>query len=744
MATDSGYNNQKKKGTAQFETVQSLGSSKYGKSVASMSLYDKGAEAAIVSVVEILGRDGQVEFWEIEFTAHTAIVGDVFKTGGFEFEIVQIVNANKFRILPVSETIPAAAQLAKVKGWVTSKSTSDGDIAITFDSAPALYEYNGVDQVVTQDTTNPSNNRALPAAAFIIKDGVQVPVRKDTVTPANTVGMPVELVAASGTPINITAGDLNISTSSTNDSMAIGDVAGNKVEVIVNTTGSQSLSVIDEDNIFQTTAINTKLNEVKTKQDTGNVSLNSIDSKTPTVGQKLMAASTPIVIASDQSAIPVTGSFSIPGVSTEAKQDTGNSSLSSIDGKFTTLNAKDFATSAKQDTGNSSLSSIDGKFTTLNAKDFSTSAKQDTGNTSLSSIDGKLQNNGLLDSANSTATPLGANAVFTGTWTDITNYNSIALGVRTDQNSANDGLVAQYSTDGITVHHTHLYNIVANQGIGFNLVGEFKYFRISYTNGAIAQTSFVLQSILKTNPLFPSQYRLTNPLTDQTQATVSRSLIFGKTTGGGGGYIDVKVNPSGALAVEAAVTGSVSVSNFPATQPISAASLPLPSGASTLGEQQTQSTRIGDLTETAPATDTASSGLNGRLQRIAQRLTSLIALFPSSIGQKASSDSLSVVLASDSAPVITSGTITQIQATVGLTAVRATVSGSAPSATRKKLMIKPSKNNTGSIYFGSSAVTTASGMEIIGPDRLEFDLASFDFYLISDTAGQVVEIVEIN
>lgn len=34
---------------------------------------------------------------------------------------------------------------------------------------------------------------------------------------------------------------------------------------------------------------------------------------------------------------------------------------------------------------------------------------------------------------------------------------------------------------------------------------------------------------------------------------------------------------------------------------------------------------LGPLAETAPATDTASSGLNGRLQRIAQRLTSLIA-----------------------------------------------------------------------------------------------------------------------
>ena len=42
----------------------------------------------------------------------------------------------------------------------------------------------------------------------------------------------------------------------------------------------------------------------------------------------------------------------------------------------------------------------------------------------------------------------------------------------------------------------------------------------------------------------------------------------------------------------------------------------------------TDGTVIGIVTETAPTTDTASSGLNGRLQRIAQRLTSAIALLP--------------------------------------------------------------------------------------------------------------------
>ena len=62
-------------------------------------------------------------------------------------------------------------------------------------------------------------------------------------------------------------------------------------------------------------------------------------------------------------------------------------------------------------------------------------------------------------------------------------------------------------------------------------------------------------------------------------------------------------------------------------------------------------TKLGALTETAPATDTASSGLNGRLQRIAQRITSLIALVPVSLGQKTMANSFAVTLASDQSPL---------------------------------------------------------------------------------------------
>lgn len=92
---------------------------------------------------------------------------------------------------------------------------------------------------------------------------------------------------------------------------------------------------------------------------------------------------------------------------------------------------------------------------------------------------------------------------------------------------------------------------------------------------------------------------------------------------------------------------AVPVDGSGVTQPVSAVALPLPSGAATSAKQDDSMTLIGAVTESAPASDTDSSGLNGRLQRIAQRLTSLIAQLPSALGVQAKSNSLSVAQASE-------------------------------------------------------------------------------------------------
>ncbi len=65
-------------------------------------------------------------------------------------------------------------------------------------------------------------------------------------------------------------------------------------------------------------------------------------------------------------------------------------------------------------------------------------------------------------------------------------------------------------------------------------------------------------------------------------------------------------------------------------------------GSGTVPTLSKTNTVIGAVDETAPATDTASSGTNGRLQRIAQRLTSLIALVPASLGSKAAASAFAV------------------------------------------------------------------------------------------------------
>ncbi len=94
------------------------------------------------------------------------------------------------------------------------------------------------------------------------------------------------------------------------------------------------------------------------------------------------------------------------------------------------------------------------------------------------------------------------------------------------------------------------------------------------------------------------------------------------------------------------------------TEPLGTASDPLnvtvsggsldTSSLATAANQATELIDLGGVTETAPGTDTASSGLNGRLQRVAQRLTSIIALLPTAL---ASNGGLKVELASGIAPV---------------------------------------------------------------------------------------------
>jgi hypothetical protein len=117
--------------------------------------------------------------------------------------------------------------------------------------------------------------------------------------------------------------------------------------------------------------------------------------------------------------------------------------------------------------------------------------------------------------------------------------------------------------------------------------------------------------------------------------------------------------------------------------------------------------QLGATNETAPASDIATSGLNGRLQRIAQRLTSLIALFPSTLGQKAMANSFAVTIASDQASIpvtaATSGTATLTSVASSATSVSLLAS----SASRKGFSVFNDSTQKLYIAYGATASTSA-------------------------------------
>lgn len=154
----------------------------------------------------------------------------------------------------------------------------------------------------------------------------------------------------------------------------------------------------------------------------------------------------------------------------------------------------------------------------------------------------------------------------------------------------------------------------------------------------------------------------------------------------------------------------------------------------------TQSTedkaRIGSLTETAPATDTASSGLNGRLQRIAQRLTSLIALLPAALGQGTMAQSLRVVLASDQTAIPVSLTPTGTSTFVTQSVVDSGVSTFTVPANAKRMVVYNNADAAGAnrIRRGNAGAPPAwpSTGPILGVGSFTSELPATTFTCIAE------------
>lgn len=146
----------------------------------------------------------------------------------------------------VSVTVPP---IAYTDGGINTPVTPDSPLPVIGEFGATQFVRDGVLEEVAEDTTTPANNRPFPTGLYFVKNGMMIPVT-DSAVPSEVAAIPVTIKATDGTNITITAGDINIQTTSegpTFDSQRIGDGTG--VYLKINSNGSINIvsqEIVDE------------------------------------------------------------------------------------------------------------------------------------------------------------------------------------------------------------------------------------------------------------------------------------------------------------------------------------------------------------------------------------------------------------------------------------------------------------------------------------------------------------------
>jgi len=170
---------------------------------------------------------------------------------------------------------------------------------------------------------------------------------------------------------------------------------------------------------------------------------------------------------------------------------------------------------------------------------------------------------GNIDAGNSSTTPLAGNGTFSGTGIDVSGYGVISIFVFTDKAGT---LNIEFSTDNTNWDEVIPYSISASTAEHVQIGPLAKFFRVVYQNGGSAQSVFRLQTIERTVTAFNPVIPIAMTVDGSQDAILTKSVITGKTAGGGGGgYVDVKVTPSGALITDEAVASTTSITSIAAS-----------------------------------------------------------------------------------------------------------------------------------------------------------------------------------
>jgi len=155
--------------------------------------------------------------------------------------------------------------------------------------------------------------------------------------------------------------------------------------------------------------------------------------------------------------------------------------------------------------------------------------------------------NGVISSANSTIALLGIGETFTGEYENVLPYGVVYVRVKSDQDSATDGLVIEsgHTEDGgLTFHliQDDKFSIFANIPKTFS-INPGEYLRVKYTNGGVQQTDFHINCIYKVGYALPSSHRINDSIVAEDDAQLIKAVLSGENPAGN--FVNFKATTQG-------------------------------------------------------------------------------------------------------------------------------------------------------------------------------------------------------
>ena len=172
----------------------------------------------------------------------------------------------------------------------------------------------------------------------------------------------------------------------------------------------------------------------------------------------------------------------------------------------------------------------------------------------------------VIDAGNSTTTPLGAGATFTGTGHSTIGFMSVQISIDTDQANSANGFQVQWSSDDTNWADVDFGQVNSSDilptGQTYIFPVKRPYYRVVYTASG-AQTTFRLQSVLKVEPTTGATIDLGDAISGSYHTLMARDMPFGRSSLAASTFNDITVkNPATpAIATDPAIVVTVSPNN---------------------------------------------------------------------------------------------------------------------------------------------------------------------------------------